>query len=133
MAKMPLGQPRSVPDPAGEQYDRMIAQQRARQPVAQRPAVDSQRTEVFRRGPDGKLHPIPGWTTTGPFDFKTWARNVDWPNTARDLAAIAAGVTGWLVPGAWDGFAKAGIAGNLYNSGNETLEELEEIDAKSRR
>lgn len=49
---------------------------------------DPRQTEVFRRGPDGKLHPIEGWTTTGPFEFRRWRDNIDWGGVADDLGGI---------------------------------------------
>jgi hypothetical protein len=48
--------------------------------------VDPNRTEVFQPGPDGKLRPILGWHTTGPFDFGKWAHNIDWGGVGLDLA-----------------------------------------------
>jgi hypothetical protein len=50
--------------------------------------IDPQRIQVFQPGPDGKLHPIPGWHTTGPFDFGEWSHNIDWSGVAEDLANI---------------------------------------------
>jgi hypothetical protein len=46
---------------------------------------------VFQTGPDGKLHPIPGWHTTGPFDFGAWSHNINWRGVAKDLGEIGAG------------------------------------------
>jgi hypothetical protein len=46
---------------------------------------------VFRRGPDGQLHPIPGWHTTGPFDFAEWSHNIDWDGVGKDLSDIGLG------------------------------------------
>lgn len=66
---------------------------------------DPQRTDVFQPGPDGKLHPIPGWHTTGPFDFGVWSHNIDWPGVAKDLGTIASS--------AGDSLAAAGWAGDL--------------------
>lgn len=39
MAQMPKGEPRSVPDPAGEQYDEMLRLERAKKPRVQAAAV----------------------------------------------------------------------------------------------
>jgi hypothetical protein len=47
---------------------------------------------VFQTGPDGKLHPIPGWHTTGPFAFREWSHNIHWGGVAKDLGEIIAGV-----------------------------------------
>lgn len=60
---------------------------------------DPSRTEVFQRGPDGKLHPIPGWHTTGPFDFDIWARNIDWGGVGSDLTSIALGALTFMQGG----------------------------------
>ena len=73
--------------------------------VQQPSRPDPQRTDVFQPGPDGKLQPIPGWHTTGPFDFGTWSHNIDWPGVANDLGTIASG--------AFDGLAAAGWAGDM--------------------
>ncbi len=56
------------------------------------PRPDPRRTEVYQPGPDGKLHPVPGWHTTGPFDFGTWSHNINWGGVGRDLGNIANGV-----------------------------------------
>jgi hypothetical protein len=56
------------------------------------PQTDPSQTSVFQPGPDGKLHPIPGWRTTGPFDFKTWSHNIDWPGVGHDFHDIGDGV-----------------------------------------
>ena len=59
-------------------------------PVAAPPAppINPYRTDVFQPGADGKLHPIPGWHTTGPFDFDTWSHNIDWGGVGSDLYNI---------------------------------------------
>lgn len=74
--------------------DRQIAANNAALAGAPQRRPDSQRTNVFQRGADGKLHPIPGWTTTGPFDFGRWTRNINVPGVVRDLGLIAAGSIG---------------------------------------
>jgi len=53
---------------------------------------DPTRVDVFQQGADGKLHPIPGWHTTGPFDFETWSHEIDAKGAASDLGHIAEGV-----------------------------------------
>lgn len=71
------------------------AQQLGSAPPAQstqKPAIDPSTTPVFQTGPEGKLHPIPGWHTTGPFDFKIWSHNIHWGGVAKDLGKIAAGI-----------------------------------------
>jgi hypothetical protein len=55
------------------------------------PRIDPSQTDVFQRGPDGKLQPIPGWHTTGPFDFDTWSHDINWGGVGRDLSEIANG------------------------------------------
>ncbi|MDO8799774.1 hypothetical protein [Phenylobacterium sp.] len=86
-----------MPTPAHRvRANQLIASNRpllAAAPQKRRP-LDSQRTDVFQPGPDGKLHPVPGWTTTGAFDFGRWTRNINLPGVARDLALIAASSIG---------------------------------------
>jgi hypothetical protein len=60
------------------------------------PQIDPARTDVFRPGPDGKLHPIPGWHTTGPTDFDTWSHNIDWGGVGRDLGNITSGALDFM-------------------------------------
>jgi hypothetical protein len=67
--------------------DRLVAATRENPPGKERP-IDPQRTQVFQPGPDGKLHPISGWHTTGPFDFGVWSHDINWPGVASDLADI---------------------------------------------
>lgn len=86
------------------------------------PRIDPSRTDVFQRGPDGKLHPIPGWRTTGPFDFATWSHNIDWKGVGRDLEAIGTAAATIMTSGApaalealaLDGIAGAGIKGAIH-------------------
>ena len=92
--------------------------------------IDPRRTEVFRRGPDGKLHPIDGWRTTGPFEVGVWAKNVDWLGAGGDLVDIAAGVAGWIIPGRVRAAEKAGLLANFWNAGRDTANELHEIDRR---
>lgn len=107
-----------------------------RQPAA-RP--DPRRTEVFKPGADGKLHPVEGWTTTGPFDVEQWLDNIDWLGVGRDLARITAGsFAGMGAPGLASqmgatGVTGAGISaadglalgGGVYLGGDAALEELQ--------
>jgi hypothetical protein len=58
------------------------------------------RTDVFQRGADGKLHPIPGWHTTGPFDAGAWSHNIDWGGVGKDLGNIASGAADFMGLGA---------------------------------
>lgn len=67
--------------------------------------LNPSRTDVFRRGSDGKLHPIPGWHTTGPYDFGAWAHNIDWRGVGRDHLDIGAA--------ALDGMGVAGLLESL--------------------
>jgi hypothetical protein len=60
---------------------------------------DPYRTDVFPRGADGKLHPAPGWHTTGPFDFDAWSHNIDWDGVREDLDDIARGALGLMGDG----------------------------------
>ncbi|MFZ5720330.1 MAG: hypothetical protein ACOY5Y_12820 [Pseudomonadota bacterium] len=57
MARMPRGEPRTVPDPAGDAYDREMARERARRearPTRQASPIDLAREafEDFQNGPD---------------------------------------------------------------------------------
>jgi hypothetical protein len=63
---------------------------------------------VFQKGPDGKLHPIPGWHTTGPFDFGVWSHNIRWGGVAKDLGEIGAGVATF--------FSGVGLGGELLSA-----------------
>lgn len=106
-------------------------------PARSRP--DPRRTEVFRRGADGKLHPVDGWTTTGPFDVERWLDNIDWLGAGRDLARIAAGgLAGLGAPGLASRLGATGVTGagitaadgltlggGVYLSGDAALEELQ--------
>jgi hypothetical protein len=67
------------------------------------PRLDPTRTDVFQPGPDGKLYPIPGWHTTGPFDVKAWNHNIDWGGVARDLGTVASGAGDFLAAAGWAG------------------------------
>ena len=82
----------SYPTPASAPpLDNGFRQAAGAQPA--RPSqIDPSKTPVFQTGPDGKLHPIPGWHTTGPFDFGTWSHNIHWGGVAKDLGEIAAGI-----------------------------------------
>jgi hypothetical protein len=74
--------------------------------------IDPSRTDVFRRGPDGKLHPITGWHTTGPFAFGEWAHNIDWGGVLRDVVSIAAGAAaGGGTPGLASRMGALGVTG----------------------
>jgi hypothetical protein len=90
------------------------------------PPIDPSTTDVFQRGPDGKLHPIPDWRTTGPFDVGTWAHNIDWGGALSDLgnigswaATILSGGEALAAPGALkalglDGILESGVKGAIH-------------------
>jgi hypothetical protein len=131
MARMPSTAPVSASDPLAGPWKDAAAENRRLQakndPLATvRP--DPNRTEVFRRGPDGKLHPIDGWHTTGPFDGGVWARNIDWPGVGWDLGRIAAG--------AWSGMGaikSAGdVAATLWSYGDALRSDLAEADKRAK-
>ena len=77
-------------------------------PPSQRLPIDPSKTPVLQTGPDGKLHPIPGWRTTGPFDFGAWSHNIHWGGVAKDLGEIGAGVASL--------FSGAGLGGELLSA-----------------
>lgn len=104
-------------------------------------SVDSQRTEVFRRGPDGKLHPIPGWRTTGPHAYGAWSRNIDWQGVGDDFATMTGRVAGFLAPvgpkGAGSPAPKTGLEGvalfgSLYDMARELRDDLAKAQAPRR-
>ena len=80
--------------------------------------IDPSRTEVFQPGPDGKLHTIPGWRTTGPFEFDAWARMFDWRGVAGDLADIGAGALDFMGGG---GLAGEVVKGLGYKIGPDVV------------
>lgn len=104
-----------------------------------REAIDPSRTPVFQPDREGKLRPIEGWTTTGPFDFGRWAHNIDWLGIGRDLGGIAAGaVGGGGAPGLISRRAVTGVVGDgltamdkatlgagVYGAGDRTLQAVE--------
>lgn len=71
--------------------------------------LDPSRTDVFQRGPDGKLHPVPGWRTTGPFDFGDWSRMFDWGGVAGDLTDITTGALDFMGGGGLVGQVVKGL------------------------
>ncbi|HXA40281.1 MAG TPA: hypothetical protein VNW53_14880 [Phenylobacterium sp.] len=75
---------------------------------------DPSKVDVFQPDPDGKLQPIPGWHTTGPFDFGTWSHNVNWGGVANDLANIGMGVADFTGAGE---LGSAILAGLRYKIG----------------
>ncbi len=77
-------------------------------PPSQHPAIDPSKTPVFQAGPDGKLHPISGWHTTGPFDVGAWSHNINWDGVAKDLGEIGTGVATF--------FSGAGLGADLLSA-----------------
>lgn len=75
--------------------------------------LDPSRTEVFQRGPDGKLHAVPGWRTTGPFEFGEWSRMFDWGGVAGDLTDITTGALDFMGGG--------GLAGEIVKGLGYTI------------
>lgn len=112
----------------GDGGDRLEGQSRA---IAQPARPDPRRTEVFQRGPDGKLHPVEGWHTTGPFAFGEWAKNVDWGGIAHDLGDLGFDVATWLLP-TKSKFEKAGILLGLRETADDTYHELDDLDRRGR-
>ena len=157
------GRPGSGPQELGEREDLAFdpARPPARDDLVYRPGEDAvglwrtaaprpdpRTTEVFQPGPDGKLHPVEGWTTTGPFEFGTWARNVGWPKAARDMAGVVGGALGGgVAPGrpSYSGVAgvagrgasttdRAGLAAGVYGAGDDVLSAVEKSGpARGRR
>jgi len=113
----------------GDGGDRLEGRSRS---IAQPARPDPRRTEVFKPGADGKLHPVEGWHTTGPFAFGEWAKNVDWGGVADDLADIGTGVVGWLAPGVLGPLEKLALFANVYRAGDDTRHELDDLDRRGR-
>lgn len=93
---------------------------------------DPRRTEVFKTGPDGKLHPVEGWTTTGPFEVDRWRKNIDWGGVADDLSSIAIDSAGAMTLGfksVFDLVNAASIGKSLY----DRVEEAKRTEAKRAR
>jgi hypothetical protein len=63
-------------------------------PPSRAPAINSSLglASTESAGPHGKLHPVPGWHTTGPFEFGAWSHNIHWGGVAKDLGEIIAGI-----------------------------------------
>lgn len=80
--------------------------------------LDPSRTEVFELGIDGKLHPVPGWRTTGPFDVGAWSKMFDWEGVAQDLTGIGAGAIDFLAGG---GLAAEVLGGLGYRIGPDFI------------
>lgn len=80
--------------------------------------IDPSRTEVFQPGPDGKLHPIPGWRTTGPLDFAEWSRMFDWDGVRGDLSGITSGALSFLGGG---GVATQAVKRSGYKIGPDVV------------
>ena len=76
------------------------------------------KTPVFQTGPDGKLQPVPGWHTTGPFDFGEWSHNIDWGGVSKDIGSIAGGALSFMEGG---GFANTLIEGAGYKIGPDVV------------
>jgi len=92
------------------------------------PAIDPSRTPVFQTGPDGKLHPIPGWRTTGPFDVGTWAHNIHWAGVGHDISKIVREAIKWSPPFLLEtGPAAIGAAAlDAFGTGQDTLDDINE-------
>ena len=104
-SKMPRGPGLSVEDQL------RLANAPKLPPTPSRP-IDPNTTNVFQTGPDGKLHPFPGWHTTGPYDFEAWAHNVDWWGVTRDLGKILAGAVASVAPNLAPGATGLGVVGD---------------------
>jgi hypothetical protein len=78
----------AVPTPGG----RTLKSAMVTSPTNPQVGPDPSRVDVFQRGADGKLHPIPGWHTTGPFDFDAWSHMVDAKGAGQDLEHIGESV-----------------------------------------
>ena len=77
--------PWAVPTPG----DGTLKSSMVTNPAHPRVGPDPSRVDVFQRGADGQLHPIPGWHTTGPADFGTGGSEIHWDKVGSDLQHIA--------------------------------------------
>lgn len=80
--------------------------------------LDPSRTDVYQTGPDGKLHPVPGWRTTGPFEFADWSKMFDWSGVGGDLADITSGALDFMSGG---GLAGEALKGLRYKIGQDVI------------
>lgn len=80
--------------------------------------LDPSSADVFQTGPDGKLHPVAGWRTTGPFDFADWSKMFDWGGVGDDLADIASGALDFMGGG---GLAGEALKGLRYKIGQDVV------------
>ena len=87
--KQPAGPAQSVPQTSGPSPVQPVSSRIGQPGSPSFRSPDPSRQEIFQPGSDGKLHPIPGWHTTGPNDFGTWSKNIDWNGVGRDLGNIA--------------------------------------------
>lgn len=122
MARMPLGQPRSVPDPDGDAVDRMLAQERAKREAedAGVPFVDAARNALhdFQRGPriprpNGleSMIPVvgPAWEAAGELQEGNYTgAAVDAASAVADVLPIGVGAKGLRAAAKGIGILKKG-------------------------
>jgi len=70
MARMPLGQPRSVPDPEGEAYDEMLRQERLKRDRAEQAPGGRSQSSVGHPGFAESLIPVWGSGREAVADFQ---------------------------------------------------------------
>lgn len=99
-------------------------------PAPARP-IDPATTDVFPRGPDGRLHPLPGWHTTGPLDVGKWVHNVNWGGVADDFSDIGIGMTGWFLPPALGWRDKAAVIGSFLGMGKAAAKDADRSAQKA--
>lgn len=75
--------------PNSTDYKSEISKFGTNRPTASDNSITYSPHPVFITGPDGKLHPIDGYKTTGPMDFRTWSHNINWPGVSEDLNYIS--------------------------------------------
>ncbi|MDP3703363.1 MAG: hypothetical protein Q8R78_03150 [Candidatus Omnitrophota bacterium] len=110
----PTTQANRGPQPSGPASQRHAGWINGRQPGA----IDPSKTEVFQNGPDGRLQPVPGWRTTGPFEFGKWSRMFDWGGVAGDLTDITTGALDFMAGG---GLAGQVVKGLGYKIGPDVV------------
>ena len=105
MAQMPRGEPRSVPDPAGEQYDEMIRQERLKRERAEAAAARQPANSVGHPGFAESLIPVWGSGREAVADFQEG----DYAGAALNGALAASDL--FLAGSIAKGVAKGGVYG----------------------
>lgn len=104
MAQMPKGEPRSVPDPVGEQYNEMIRQERLKRQRAEAAAARQTPNSVGHPGFAESLIPVWGSGREAVADFQ------EGDYTGADLNGALAASDLFLAGSIANGIAKGGVS-----------------------